>query len=269
MLKSKLEESEGVTTISENSQIAGSREANSSLIIGREGGLNIITENSDREKYIVLHFYLSTSGKWKIQNNVCWYSRHFAEAKSFFFFESSSSTQNHNHLWHNQQLRSLIVFFQYWRWYKESGTGWWSSIIDRSRAPSRQCQLDHLLCHRRHLHYRNHENHRWFSNHCHHHKSISHPAAIPIFVAPSLVTPSWIWRWSLSLIIIVALLLSSYCHREAISQNKFTSRTPNILGSSSVIWKNGSVPQIGIIITFQPFQIIQRLWRWWWWWWWW
>ena len=97
MLKSKSEESEGVTTISENSQIAGSKEANSSLIIGREGGLNIITENSDREKYIVLHFYLSTSGKWKIQNNVCWYSRHFAEAKSFFFFESSSSNQNHNH----------------------------------------------------------------------------------------------------------------------------------------------------------------------------
>ena len=110
MLKSKLEESEWVTTISENSRIAGSREANSSLIIGREGGLNIITENSDREKYIVLHFYLSTSGKWKIQNNVCWYSRHFAEAKSFFFFESSSSKQNHNHFWHNQQLRSLIVF---------------------------------------------------------------------------------------------------------------------------------------------------------------
>ena len=125
-------------------------------------------------------------------------------------------------------------FLQYWRWYKESGTGRWSSIIDRSRAPSRQCQLDHLLCHRRHhhyhRHYRNHENHRWFSNHCHHHKSISHPAAIPIFVAPSLVTPSWIWRWSLSLIIIVALLLSSYCHREAISQNKFTSRNPQYFG---------------------------------------
>ena len=171
------------------------------------------------------------------------------------------------------QSRSLIGYFQYQRWYKESGTGRWSSIIDRSRAPSRQCQLDHLLCHlhhhHNHCHYRNHENHRWFSNHRHHHKSSSDQAEIPISVAPSLVTPSWIWYKSLSLIIIGALSSSSYCHREPISQNKFTSRTPNILGSSSVIWKNGSVPQIGIIITFQPFQIIQRLWRWWWWWWWW
>ena len=98
MLRSKSEESGEVTTISENSQIAERRETNSSIMIGREGGLNIISENSDRAKYNVLHFYLSTSGKLKIQNNVCGHSRHFAEAKSFFFFESSSSTQNHNHL---------------------------------------------------------------------------------------------------------------------------------------------------------------------------
>ena len=44
MLRSKSAESEGVTTLSENSQIAESREANSSINIGREGGLSIIVK---------------------------------------------------------------------------------------------------------------------------------------------------------------------------------------------------------------------------------
>ena len=64
------EESSEVTTISEKSNIAGSREANSSLIKGREGGLNIISENSNREKYIILHFYSRRpeNGRYKCIN---------------------------------------------------------------------------------------------------------------------------------------------------------------------------------------------------------
>ena len=70
MLRSKSEESGEVTTISENSQIAERRETNSSIMIGREGGLNIISENSDREKYIILHFYSRRpeNGRYKCIN---------------------------------------------------------------------------------------------------------------------------------------------------------------------------------------------------------
>ena len=70
MLRSKSAESEGVTTLSENSQIAESREANSSINIGREGGLSIIVKivTVKITSFCIYIYRHLENGKKKLQN---------------------------------------------------------------------------------------------------------------------------------------------------------------------------------------------------------
>ena len=88
MLRSKSAESEGVTTLSENSQIAESREANSSINIGREGGLSIIV------KIVTV----------KITSFCIYIYRHLENGKKIAEHKGFSSLNHHNHKQNNNHL---------------------------------------------------------------------------------------------------------------------------------------------------------------------